>query len=67
MSLTLSGQRAVVDMTSGYGALSGVGLAMADYAVALTLTSCRRSPPVSVTVPGGREAGIPGQSGFLPG
>ena len=52
VSLTLEGQRAVVDMTSGYGALSGVGLAMADYAVALTLTQLPEISTVSVTVRG---------------
>ena len=65
VSLTLEGQRAVVDMTSGYGALSGVGLAMADYAVALTLTQLPEISTVSVTVRG-RELGYRGSQIFSP-
>lgn len=65
VSLTLEGQRAVVDMTSGYGALSGVGLAMADYAVALTLTQLPEISTVSVTVRG-RELGYRGSQVFSP-
>ena len=50
VSLTLDGRRAVVDMTSGYGGLSGVALTLADYAVTLTLTQLPEISTVSVTV-----------------
>lgn len=65
VSLTLDGRRAVVDMTSGYGGLSGVALTMADYAVTLTLTQLPEISTVSVTVRG-RELGYRGSQIFSP-
>lgn len=55
--------RAVVDLSSAYRALSGVGLTMADYCVALTLTQIPRVETVSVTV-GGRELAYRGEQDF---
>jgi len=55
--------RAVVDLSSAYGALSGVGLTMADYCVALTLTQLSEVDTVSVTV-GGRELAYRGAQDF---
>ncbi len=65
VSLTLDGRRAVVDMTSGYGGLSGVSLTLADYAVTLTLTQLPEISTVSVTVRG-RELGYRGSQIFSP-
>lgn len=65
VSLTLDGRRAVVDMTSGYGGLSGVALTLADYAVTLTLTQLPEISTVSVTVRG-RELGYRGSQVFAP-
>ncbi|WP_295585734.1 GerMN domain-containing protein [uncultured Oscillibacter sp.] len=55
-SVQVEGRRAVVDMSAGYGSLSGVALTLADYAVTLTLTQLPGISSVSVTVRG-RELG----------
>lgn len=55
--------RAVVDLSTAYGSLSGVGLTMADYCVALTLTQLAEVDTVSVTV-GGRELAYRGAQDF---
>ena len=52
LSLTLEGGRAVVDLSSAYGTLSGVSLTLADYAIALTLTQLPEISEVRVTVRG---------------
>ena len=52
LSLKLEGGRAVVDLTASYGSLSGVGLTLADYAVALTLTQVPEIGSVKITVRG---------------
>lgn len=65
-SLTVEGQRAVVDVSAGYGSLSGVALTLADYAVALTLTQLPGISTVSVTVRG-RELGYRGSQLFSAG
>ena len=51
-TLTLEGGRAVVDLTAAYGALSGVSLTLADYAITLTLTQLPGISEVRVTVRG---------------
>ena len=59
LSLELDGTRAKVDLSSRYRLLSGVALALADYAITLTLTQlpenlrCQRDGP-------GPAAGLPG-------
>ncbi len=65
-SVRVEDGRAVVDMSSAYRALSGVGLTMADYCVALTLTQIPRVETVSVTV-GGRELAYRGEQDFSEG
>lgn len=52
LSCTLQGGHALVDLSSHYGALSGVGLTMADYCITLTLTQLPQISTVSVTVRG---------------
>lgn len=52
LSLKLEGGRAVVDLTASYGSLSRVGLTLADYAVALTLTQVPEIGSVKITVRG---------------
>ena len=51
-TLTLEGGRAVVDLTAAYGALSGVSLTLADYAITLTLTQLPGISEVRITVRG---------------
>ncbi|MFR3922424.1 MAG: GerMN domain-containing protein [Dysosmobacter welbionis] len=52
LSLELDGTRAKVDLSSRYRLLSGVALALADYAITLTLTQLPEISAVSVTVRG---------------
>ncbi len=52
LSVELEGDRALVDLTSAYGNLSGVALTLADYAIALTLTQLPEISVVNVTVRG---------------
>ena len=52
MSLEVDGGRALVDMSSSYGNLSGVALTLADYAITLTLTQLPEISVVNVTVRG---------------
>lgn len=52
LSFQLEGARATVDMSSAYGALSGVALTLADQAVALTLTQLPDILSVKITVRG---------------
>ena len=52
LSLELDGTRAKVDLSSRYRLLSGVALALADYAITLTLTQLPEICAVSVTVRG---------------
>lgn len=59
LSLELDGTRAKVDLSSRYRLLSGVALALADYAITLTLTQLPEISAVSVTVRG-QPAGLPG-------
>ena len=52
LSLALEGGRAVVDLSSAYGTLSGVSLTLADYAIALTLAQLPEISEVRITVRG---------------
>lgn len=52
LSLEVTGSRAVVDLSAAYGALSGVMLTLADYAVTLTLTQLPDISLVKITVRG---------------
>lgn len=52
LSAQVTGSRALVDFSAGYGALSGVRLTMADYAVTLTLTQLPDIAVVRITVQG---------------
>ena len=52
LSLELDGTRAKVDLSSRYRLLSGVTLALADYAITLTLTQLPEISAVSITVRG---------------
>lgn len=52
LSLELDGARAKVDLSTRYRLLSGVSLALADYAITLTLTQLPEISAVSVTVRG---------------
>ena len=52
LSLELEGTRAVVDLSSPYGTLSGVALTLADQAVTLTLTQLPDILSVKITVRG---------------
>lgn len=52
LSLDIAGDRALVDLTSVYGNLSGVALTLADYSIALTLTQLPEISVVNVTVRG---------------
>ena len=52
LSLELDGARAKVDLSSRYRTLSGVSLALADYAITLTLTQLPEVSAVSITVHG---------------
>lgn len=52
LSLELEGSRALVDFSLAYGALSGVALTLADYAVTLTLTQLPEISLVKITVRG---------------
>ena len=47
-----SSVRAIVDMSAGYGMMSGVELTMADYCIALTLTQIPEVRSVTITVNG---------------
>ena len=52
LSLELKGSQAVVDLSPSYSSLSGVGLTMADYCIALTLTQLPGIRSVRITVRG---------------
>ena len=52
MGLELIGTCAVVDLSAAYGTLSGVGLTLADQALALTLTQLPEILTVKITVHG---------------
>ncbi len=52
LSLEVERGRAVVDLSSPYAALSGVGLTLADYAITLTLTQLPEILSVEITVRG---------------
>ena len=52
LSCSLRDTHALVDLSGSYGTLSGVGLTMADYCIALTLTQLKEIHTVSVTVRG---------------
>ena len=52
VSLELEGTRAAVDLSAPYGTLSGVGLTLADQAIALTLTQLPEILTVKITVHG---------------
>lgn len=52
LSLELKGSRAVVDLSSAYGMLSGVELTLADQAITLTLTQLPDILSVQITVRG---------------
>lgn len=52
LSVHVDGNRAFVDMSYHYGALSGVALTLADYAITLTLTQMREISSVCITVQG---------------
>lgn len=52
VDLKLEGTRASVDLSAPYGTLSGVGLTLADQAVALTLTQLPEILTVKITVYG---------------
>lgn len=52
VSLELEGTRATVDLSAPYGTLSGVGLTLADQAIALTLTQLPEILTVKITVHG---------------
>ena len=52
LSLELQGRRAIVDLSGGYGSLSGIALTLADYAITLTLTQLSDIQAVEITVRG---------------
>lgn len=52
LSAEVDGSRAVVDLSAAYSTLSGVGLAVADYAITLTLTQLPDILSVKITVRG---------------
>ena len=52
LSVTMQGRRAVVDLSYGYATLSGIGLTLADNAIALTLTQLPEILDVEITVRG---------------
>ena len=52
LSVTLQGRKAVVDLSYGYATLSGIGLTLADNAIALTLTQLPEILAVEITVRG---------------
>jgi len=52
LSLKLDGTRATVDLSAPYGTLSGIGLTLADQAIALTLTQLPEVLTVKITVHG---------------
>ena len=52
LSLELDGSRAIVDLSGRYRLLSGVALALADYAITLTLTQLPEIASVNITVRG---------------
>ena len=51
-SVRISAGRAIVDMSTAYGTMSGVELSMADYCIALTLTQIPEVRSVTITVNG---------------
>lgn len=52
LSLSVEGSRALVDLSSTYGTLSGVALTLADQAITLTLTQLPDIMSVKITVRG---------------
>jgi germination protein M len=52
LSLVMEGSRALVDLSSPYGSLSGIALTLADQAVTLTLTQLPGISAVKITVRG---------------
>lgn len=56
LSLEIQGRRAVVDLSVGYAALSGIALTLADYAITLTLTQLRDIQAVEIKVRGNELA-----------
>lgn len=52
LSLEIQLGRAIVDLSSAYGTLSGVELTLADYAITLTLTQLTDISSVKITVQG---------------
>ena len=52
LSVTVERGRAVVDLSAAYGSLSGVNLALADYAITLTLAQLPEIFSVRITVRG---------------
>lgn len=52
LGVALQGRRAVVDLSAGYGTLSGIALTLADYAITLTLTQIPDIQAVEITVRG---------------
>jgi Spore germination protein len=52
LSVKLDGTRALVDLSSPYGTLSGISLTLADYCITLTLTQIPEIESVAVTVRG---------------
>lgn len=52
LSLEIRDRRAYVDLSGGFGQLSGVDLALADYCLALSLTALEGISAVSITVQG---------------
>lgn len=51
-SLSVEGTRAIVDLSSAYGLLSGIKLTLADQSIALTLTQLPEILSVKITVQG---------------
>ena len=64
LSCTLDGQKAVVDLSSSYGALSGMELTIADYCITMTLSQLPEISLVSITVRG-RELAYRDKQSFL--
>lgn len=52
LSVEVNGSRALVDLSAAYSTLSGVGLTLADYSIALTLTQLPDILSVKITVRG---------------
>lgn len=64
LSVTRIGTEARVDLSGGYGSLSGVELSLADYAITLTLTQLPDIARVRITVQG-RELDYRSRQTFL--